>query len=90
MDFYCPQSVDEDFAKLVRKHNSEDLILKDILIKSPSPEKSVAKQSPEKPPIAEKPQNLSPLDKINVEISSLRDTIEQMLASRYVTRYMLL
>lgn len=81
LDFYCPQSVEEDFAKLIRKQSSEDLVLKDILIKSPSPEKS-GKQSSEKPPIAEKPQNLSPLDKINVEISSLRDTIEEMLASR--------
>lgn len=88
LDFYSSQShsVEEDFAKLLQKQNTVDLVLKDILLKSKSPEKSVKKvesqESSEKPPIAEKPQNLSPVDKINVEISSLRDTIEEILASR--------
>ncbi|KAL5286232.1 CCDC22 family protein [Megaselia abdita] len=83
LDFYCPESLDEDFAKLVKRQNTVDFVLRDILIKTPSPEKSSKKEKlTEKPPIAEKPQNLSPVDKINVEISSLRDTIEETLASR--------
>lgn len=88
LDFYTTETVEEDFAKLLKKQSNVDLVLKDILLKSPSPEKLTAKKAEnretatEKPPIAAKPQNLSPVDKINVEISSLRDTIEEMLASR--------
>lgn len=95
LDFYTSKkySIDEDFEKLVKKQSSEDLVLKDILLRSPSlsPEKTAKKPNEagklnesEKPPIAQKPvtQNLSPIDKLNLEMSSLRDTIEEMLASR--------